>query len=49
MESGVDPSAIIIGPRSALFTPFEKIGLILIDEEHENTYIKSQSRKICLG
>ena len=33
---------IIIGPRSALFTPFEKIGLILIDEEHENTY-KSES------
>ena len=33
---------IIIGPRSALFTPFEQIGLILIDEEHENTY-KSES------
>ena len=33
---------IIIGPRSALFAPFETIGLILIDEEHENTY-KSES------
>ena len=33
---------IIIGPRSALFTPFENVGLILIDEEHENTY-KSES------
>ena len=33
---------IIIGPRSALFTPFENIGLIIIDEEHENTY-KSES------
>ena len=33
---------IMIGPRSALFTPFENIGLILIDEEHENTY-KSES------
>lgn len=29
---------VIIGPRSALFTPFAEIGLILIDEEHENTY-----------
>lgn len=29
---------VIIGPRSALFTPFEKIGLIVIDEEHEGTY-----------
>ena len=29
---------IIIGPRSALFTPFPKVGLIIIDEEHESTY-----------
>ena len=33
---------IIVGPRSALFTPFENIGLIIIDEEHENSY-KSES------
>ncbi|MFU0826666.1 MAG: Primosomal protein N' [Lachnoclostridium sp.] len=29
---------IMIGPRSALFTPFEDLGLIIIDEEHEGTY-----------
>jgi primosomal protein N' (replication factor Y) len=29
---------IMIGPRSALFTPFAKLGLILIDEEHEGAY-----------
>lgn len=33
---------IIIGPRSALFTPFERLGLVIIDEEHENSY-KSES------
>ena len=30
---------VVIGPRSALFTPFEKIGIIIIDEEHESSYI----------
>lgn len=29
---------IMIGPRSALFTPFENLGLIIIDEEHEASY-----------
>ncbi len=33
---------VMIGPRSALFTPFSKLGAIIIDEEHENTY-KSES------
>lgn len=29
---------VIIGPRSALFTPFGKLGVIIIDEEHESSY-----------
>ena len=29
---------VVIGPRSALFTPFERLGLIIIDEEHEGSY-----------
>lgn len=29
---------IVIGPRSALFTPFSNLGLIVIDEEQEHTY-----------
>ncbi len=29
---------IMIGPRSALFTPFAHLGLIIIDEEHEMSY-----------
>ncbi|MDO5455933.1 MAG: primosomal protein N' [Eubacteriales bacterium] len=29
---------VMIGPRSALFTPFSKLGVIVIDEEHEGSY-----------
>lgn len=29
---------IMIGPRSALFTPFANLGLVIIDEEHEASY-----------
>lgn len=30
--------SIVVGPRSALFTPFPNLGLIIIDEEHEPSY-----------
>jgi len=30
--------SVMIGPRSAIFTPFANLSAIVIDEEHENTY-----------
>lgn len=36
---------IIIGPRSALFTPFPNTGMIIIDEEHETSYKSENSPK----
>ena len=33
----------MVGPRSALFTPFSNLGLIIIDEEHEQSYKSENS------
>lgn len=32
------PYDIILGVRSSVFLPFQKLGLVIIDEEHENSY-----------
>ena len=34
---------VIIGPRSALFVPFKNLGLVIIDEEHEGSYLSEQN------
>ncbi|MCR4441176.1 MAG: primosomal protein N' [Peptococcaceae bacterium] len=45
---------IVLGPRSAVFSPFTDLGLIIIDEEHENTYKQNEpdprydARKVAL-
>ncbi len=33
-----DKIQVVIGPRSALFAPLKNVGLIVVDEEHENSY-----------
>lgn len=35
---GSDKAKVVIGARSALFLPFQDLGLIIIDEEHEQTF-----------
>lgn len=34
---------VMIGPRSALFVPFPSLGMIVIDEEHEGSYISENA------
>ncbi len=35
--------ALVVGPRSALFTPFPDLGLIVVDECHDDTYYQSEA------
>ena len=37
LNAGDDPK-VVIGARSAIFLPFQKLGLIIVDEEHEATF-----------
>ncbi|HET6924321.1 MAG TPA: primosomal protein N', partial [Candidatus Saccharimonadales bacterium] len=34
---------VVIGPRSALFSPFRNLGLVVVDESHEGTYKQEQA------
>ncbi len=38
-------ASVMIGPRSAVFAPFDNLGVIIIDEEHEKTYKSEHTPK----
>lgn len=37
-ESNQPPYQVILGARSAVFVPFDNLGLVIVDEEHENSF-----------
>lgn len=41
--------SVMIGPRSAIFTPFVNLGVVIIDEEHEKTYFSETSPKYAVA
>ena len=45
MKAGRHEVDVIIGPRSALFTPCDNLKLIIIDEEHDAAYKSDQPPK----
>ncbi|WP_062059203.1 replication restart helicase PriA [Aquimarina longa] len=38
VKAGKSKAQVVIGARSAIFLPFTNLGLIIVDEEHENTF-----------
>ncbi|MDC1186536.1 primosomal protein N' [Crocinitomicaceae bacterium] len=38
LENNPDNYRIVVGARSCVFLPFQKLGLVIVDEEHESTF-----------
>ena len=37
-QLGEEEYDVVLGVRSSIFLPFKRLGLVIVDEEHENTY-----------
>ena len=42
-QLGDEPYGIILGVRSSVFLPFKNLGLVIVDEDHENSYKQQEA------
>jgi primosomal protein N' (replication factor Y) len=40
---------VVVGPRSALFSPVQRLGLVVIDEEHDDSYKQGETPRYETG